>query len=255
MKVVTDFGDVSVEVDDDAIGTVRLCRGPSNFFDTASVGDVRRALTFAAEKNARVVVLASEGKHFCAGMDFGNDKRSAPEELYAHAAGILETPLPIIAAVQGSAVGGGLGLALAADFRVACPSTRFWANFTRLGLHHGFGITVTLPAVVGQQRAAEMLMTARRVDGAEALAIGLCDRLVDEPNLAAEARRFAAEIAACAPLSVRATRETLRGDLADRVRAATKRELEQQLLLGRTEDFKEGIRASRERREPRFLGR
>ncbi|WP_329410507.1 enoyl-CoA hydratase/isomerase family protein [Nocardia vinacea] len=255
MKSATVFGDVSVDVDDDGIGTVRLCRGPSNFFDTASVGDIRRALTYAAEQDARVVVLCSEGKHFCAGMDFGHDKRSAPEELYAHAADIIATPLPIVAAVQGSAVGGGLGLALVADFRVACSSTRFWANFTRLGLHHGFGITVTLPGVVGQQRAAELLLTAPRVNGTEALAIGLCDRLVDEQGLLEEARRFAAEIAACAPLAVRATRETLRGDLADRVRTATKRELEMQLRLGRTEDFKEGIRASRERREPRFLGR
>src|SRR6202035_3326912 len=87
--------------------------------------------------------------------------------LYEEAVRLIAARTPIVAAVQGAAVGGGLGLALAADFRIASPSTRFIANFSRLGLHHGFGITVTLPAVVGQQHALDMLYTGRAVAGEE----------------------------------------------------------------------------------------
>lgn len=249
------FGDVTARRGEDHVAVVRLCRAPSNYFDAAMVADLVRALSHVADDGARAVVLASEGRHFCAGMDFGGKDRFAGAEIYRHAVDLFATPLPIVAAVSGAAVGGGLGLALAADFRIASPSSRFWANFTRLGLHHGFGITVTLPAVVGEQRANELLLTGRRIDGPEALRIGLCDRLVDEPDLEPEAHRLAAEIASAAPLAVRATRATMRGDLADRIRAATKRELEQQSRLVGTEDFTEGIRAARERRPPTFTGR
>lgn len=252
---VTRFGDVTARLGDDQVAVVRLCRPPSNYFDATLLADLHRALSWADADGARAVVLASEGRHFCAGMDFGSKGRFAGTEIYEQGANLFATRLPIVAAVSGAAVGGGLGLALVADFRVASPSTRFWANFTRLGLHHGFGITVTLPAVVGQQLSHELLLTGRRVDGAEAARIGLADRLVDESALEPEAHRLAAEIASAAPLAVRATRATLRGDLADRARAAMKRELEQQSLLVRTEDFAEGTRAARERRPPTFTGR
>ena len=93
---------------------------------------------------------------------------------------LFAAPLPVVAAVQGAAIGGGCGLALSADFRVATPQSRFSANFARLGFHHGFALTVTLPAVVGRQAAADLLLTGRRVGGEEALALGLCDRLAGE---------------------------------------------------------------------------
>jgi enoyl-CoA hydratase/carnithine racemase len=156
--------------------------------------------------------------------------------------------------VQGAAVGGGFGLALSADFRVASAETRFWANFARLGFHHGFGMTVTLPALVGRQAAMELLYTARRIGGEEAHSLGLCDRLVPAAAIRSEARLLAAEIAASAPLAVRSIRQTLSGDLAERVRAATEREQAEQHRLMQTEDFKEGVRAAAERRDPKFGG-
>jgi 2-(1,2-epoxy-1,2-dihydrophenyl)acetyl-CoA isomerase len=161
---------------------------------------------------------------------------------------------PVVAAIQGAAVGGGLGLALAADFRVASPSTRFIANFSRLGLHQGFGISVTLPAVVGKQHAMDLLYTGRVVEGDEAARMGLCDRLVADEALRAAAHGFAAEIAASAPLAVVSMRQTLRGDLADRVRTATAREQSEQAWLAQTADFVEGVTATSERRAPRFTG-
>lgn len=132
---------------------------------------------------------------------------------------------------------------------------RFSANFARLGFHHGFGTTVTLPAAVGPQRAAEMLFTGARIGGEEAHRIGLLDRLVPLPDVRAEAHRFAADIAACAPLATRSIRATLRSGLVDAIRAATDHEKAEQERLRVTRDFAEGVRAMAERRAPRFEGR
>jgi enoyl-CoA hydratase/carnithine racemase len=159
----------------------------------------------------------------------------------------------VVVAVQGAAIGGGLGLALAGDFRIGSPDSRFSANFARLGFHHGFGLSVTLPRAVGQQRALELLLTGRRIDGTEALRIGLCDGLDDDPRAGAHA--LAAEIAASAPLSVRAVRATQRADLVRSFAAAVEHERNEQLQLVDTDDFREGIDASAHRRDPRFTGR
>ena len=124
-------------------------------------------------------------------------------------------------------MGGGLGLALMPDFRVASPEARFSANFARLGFHQGFGLSVTLPRLVGQQVAQEMLYTGRRVPGDEAHRLGLCDRLVPLDEVRKEATALAREIALSAPLAVDSIRETLRGDLAEAIRIATDRELKE----------------------------
>jgi enoyl-CoA hydratase/carnithine racemase len=140
------------------------------------------------------------------------------------------------------------------DFRVAAPEARFAANFARLGFHHGFGLSVTLPDLVGQQRAMELLYTGRRIRGEEAVEMGLCDKLATQDTLRDTARELAKEIALSAPLAIASIRETLRGDLAARIRAATDREKAEQERLQRTSDFKEGVRAMAERRTPNFKG-
>jgi enoyl-CoA hydratase/carnithine racemase len=114
---------------------------------------------------------------------------------------------------------------------------------------------VTLPAVVGQQKAQELLYTGRRVTGEQALAMGLADRLVPAEALLAEARALAVEIATSAPLAVRAIRQTLRGDLAERMSRATALEHAAQRALRATEDYLEGVTAYADRRLPRFQGR
>ena len=157
--------------------------------------------------------------------------------------------------MHGAAVGGGLGLAMVADFRVACPEARFAANFTRLGFHPGFGLTVTLPLVVGATKAAMMFYTSRRVTGEEAFAMGLADVLVPQDQVRVAALKLAAEIAENSPLGLISTRTTMRDDLADRVRAATEHELKEQTALRKTDDFKEGVKATAERRVPNFTGR
>lgn len=262
--MATVFGDVSVHVADDFVAIVELHRPPNNYFDVALIRALADALEgLDADGACRAVVLCSEGKHFCAGADFTGRRGLADNvgtaggggHLYEEALRLFVTKTPIVAAVQGAAIGGGLGLALAADFRVASPEARFAANFARLGFHHGFGLTITLPEAIGRQRALAMLYTAQRVPGDEALRIGLCDRLAPAETLREEAHALAAEIAASAPLAVRSIRETMRGDLPDRIRAATKRELGEQERLATTDDFKEGLQATNERRPPRFSGR
>jgi 2-(1,2-epoxy-1,2-dihydrophenyl)acetyl-CoA isomerase len=255
------FGDVTVQVGDDFVAMAEIHRPPHNYFDAgliASLADALEALD--SEPACRVVVLASEGRSFCAGAQLAGPgtEAAAPgggaRHLYREAVRLFRTRKPVVAAIQGAAVGGGLGLALAFDFRVAAPEARFSANFARLGFHHGFGLSVTLPALIGPQRALEMLYTGGRIRGEEAFAMGLCDRLVAREQLRSEARALAAEIAASAPLAVAAIRETLRGDLPERNAAATERERLEQERLQRTRDFREGVRAMAERRPPVFSG-
>lgn len=252
------FGDVSLTAGDDLVATIELHRPPSNFFDA----DLVRALADAYEAadgraDCRAIVLCAEGRHFCAGLDFAHGPAPAAgaASLYGEAERLFRAQTPVVAAIQGAAIGGGLGLACSTDFRVACPEARFSANFARLGFHHGFALSVTLPVLVGQQHALDLLYTGRRISGDEAARIGLCDRLVDAGQLRSAARALAAEIAASGPLAVRAIRATMRGDLADRARAAMAREAVEQDRLRRTTDWTEGIRAAAERRTPRFEGR
>ena len=247
---------IGVEVGDDHVAVIEIRRPPNNFFSMEVVGGIADALErLDGDDRCRAAVLCSAGKHFCAGADFGGGAEYTAEDLYGAAVRIFRTDTPVVAAVQGAAIGGGLGLALAADFRVAAPEARFSANFARLGFHHGFGLTVTLPRVAGEQVAAELLFTGRRVKGEEAVALGLADHLAPRDDLRAVAHDLAREIAGSAPLAVQAIRRTLRGDLADRVAAATDHELVEQTRLRATEDFAEGTRAMAERRPPTFRGR
>jgi 2-(1,2-epoxy-1,2-dihydrophenyl)acetyl-CoA isomerase len=248
---------VAVTIRDDFVATVELLRPPNNFFD---IGMIRRIAelydALAAERRVRVIVLCADGKHFCAGADLsGRDSPAAgPTELYREAVRVFAAPLPVVAAVQGAAIGGGLGLACSADFRLASPAARFAANFAQLGFHHGFALSATLPRIVGQQHALDLLYTGRRLDGAEAARIGLVDRLVDAEKLRDAAIELAKDIARSAPLAVQSIRATMRADLVGAVRAAVDREATEQLRLQQTADFREGVRASAERRQPAFGG-
>jgi 2-(1,2-epoxy-1,2-dihydrophenyl)acetyl-CoA isomerase len=253
---MSDAAAVTVDLADH-VATVEIHRPPHNWFDIGVMTELADAvLDLDDEPACRALVLCSEGKNFCAGADLkGSDLLDSTTTLYEQAARLFSNLKPIVAAVQGAAVGGGLGLSLAADFRVASPETRFSCNFARLGFHQGFGISVTLPAVVGQQRALELMYTAADVRGEEARRIGLADRLSPTDDVRAAAHEFASEIATSAPLALLSIRETMRGDLAELVRVATARENQEQQKLRGTDDFQEGVAAVAERRPPNFTGR
>jgi enoyl-CoA hydratase/carnithine racemase len=263
------FQDIGVE-QTGHVALVEIRRPPNNFFDVALIQEIATAFeAFDPDADVRAIVLAAQGNAFCAGANFGDgatlandDQRpddlaraEAVQLLYIEGNRLFRTKKPIVAAVHGAAVGGGLGLAMVADFRVTCPEARFVANFTRLGFHPGFGLTVTLPAIIGPSKAAMMFYTSRRVSGDEAYAMGLADVLVPQHEVRAAALKLAAEIAENSPLGLTATRATLRGDIAERVLRATEHELIEQTRLLKTEDFKEGVKAMSERRLPHFNGR
>lgn len=243
------------------VGIVEIDRPPLNFFDVALVDRLLLEMqALDADPDCRAIVLAAAGKVFCAGADFGGG--IDPEEgariakaLYGNAVGLFEIATPIVAAVQGPAIGGGLGLALTADFRVTSEIARFSANFAVLGMHCGFGISKTLPRLVGQNAAALMLYTGRRLTGTQAYEIGLADQLVDPGNERDAALKLATEIASNAPIAVQDMRRTLRAGLAADVRRALENELEQQRRHMTTADFREGIRAASKREAPAFAGR
>ena len=208
------------------VALIEIQRPPHNFFDIALIRQLADACNVLdADNNCRSIVLAAQGKSFCAGANFGDGS------------------------------GQKIITALVPDFRVTCPEGRFSANFTRLGFHPGFGLTHTLPALVGQQNAALMMYTGRRVKGQEAFEMGLADKIVPLEKIRDAAMELAEEIAISSPLGVLETRATLRSGLAERVRVATDHELKIQNELRQTEDFKEGVAATAERRIPNFQGR
>jgi enoyl-CoA hydratase/carnithine racemase len=256
------------------VGLIEIRRPPLNFFDVTLINQIADALEeFDRDIQIRSSVLAAQGKAFCAGANFSDPARQEQEKreqekkgdpadnlgpinhLYIQAVRIFRNKKPVVAAIHGAAIGGGLGLAVSADFRVTCPEARFSANFTKLGFHPGFGLTVTLPELIGKNNAELMFYTSRRVTGEEAYRWGLANECVPQDQVRPVAMKLAGEIAECSPLGLLSTRATMRAGLADRVLAATNHELVEQTRLRATEDFKEGVKATAERRAANFKGR
>ncbi|MDA1075032.1 MAG: enoyl-CoA hydratase/isomerase family protein [Proteobacteria bacterium] len=256
-------GDVEV-TEHGHVALVEIQRGPNNFFDEDlinSLADVFEQLD--QDMNIRASVLCSEGKHFCAGANFGNRaeqgqrgnrKISDGNPLYAAAVRLFDNKKPIIGAIQGAAVGGGFGLAVMPDFRVVCPEARFTANFVKLGFHPGFGLTHTLPLLIGQQKANLMFLTGQRIDGQTAFEWGLADVLTEQASLREEAMKLAGEIAENAPLAIVSVRATMRQGIAAAVKRQTDIEFVEQHRLQQTQDHKEGVKAVAERRVGNFTG-
>src|SRR5438105_14691165 len=184
------------------VGLIEIRKPPLNFFDVALINQIADALEeFDKDIEIRASVLAAQGKAFCAGANFGDPKRQEQEEkaktdpasnlpinhLYVQAVRIFRNKKPIVAPLHGAAIGGGLGLAVSADFRVTCTEARFAANFTKLGFHPGFGLTPRLPAPVGNNDAELMFYTSRRFTGEEAYRWGLANVLVPQDQVRSEA--------------------------------------------------------------------
>jgi enoyl-CoA hydratase/carnithine racemase len=220
-----------------------------------------------SDRDARAVMITGAGRGFCAGLDLDDAETlpdMTPHEMMLgqqHWAGAFvnfhELPQPVIAAVNGPAAGGGLGLALAADIRLASPTARFNAAFVRIGLSAGdVGVSWSLPRVVGLGRAAEIMLTGRFVDAEEAATIGLVNRVVTEDALLDESFAIAEQIAANTPFGVTLTKRVLNANLdAGSLSQAVEVENRGQTLATRGQDFREALAAFREKRPPKLTAR
>lgn len=217
------------------------------------------------EEDVLVVVITGAGEAFSVGEDWGELPESLEQEGYSAeekqlvwrsgaARAIAGINCPVIAAINGDALGHGLELALAADLRIASESAHFGFPQALDGLLPRDGGTQRLPRIVGKGKALEMFLTAQVIDAAEAYRIGLVHRVVSEKDIASEAEKLARNIASRAPLSLKYAKEAVHQGLDLTLEQGLRLEGDLYLILQTTEDRTEGIRAFREKRTPRFKG-
>lgn len=211
----------------------------------------------------RCLIITGSGKSFCAGADFRSnfftEKDYLPHErllqAYKPFLEIQNAPFPTIAAMNGHAIGGGFGLALVCDIRVAAHEAKFGANFAKLGLHTGMSISYILPRLIGLPRANELLFTGRLVNGQRAEEIGLVNYSAPADEVLNVAWDLAREIESSAPLAVRMIKRSVQRGLAWDTFAAAEVEAFCQSRSSETEDAREGVTALLEKRAPVFKGR
>lgn len=245
------------------VGEIRFSAPPHNFASSGMLCAIADAIyEMDTDSDVRCILLTAEGKVFCGGADLagadavqGAGGMSEIALFYENAARIMNRRKVMIAAVQGAAIGAGLGLALAADFRIASEAARFSANFVKLGFHPGFAITHTLPRVIGQQKAAWLMLSGNRIKADEAWSMGLVDRIAPGNDIQDKAIEMAGEIACNAPLALMAIRDTLTAALGSRAAETMRHEHAEQTKLKGTADYAEGVAAVFERRTANFTGR
>jgi len=234
----------------------------ANAMNTA-VGEALLAVwtDLANDPSVGAVVVTGKGKAFCAGADLkerdgmSDEAWSAQHLIYeAMARAQLSVPVPIVAAVNGAAMGGGCEIMLACDFAIASGAARFGTPEVRLGIIPGLGGPALLARAVGERRALELLTTGRHVDAQEALQIGLVSRLTAPETLVEEAVQLASLIAANAPLAVRALKRVVRAGATMQLDQAMEMELGEYNRLFTTADRREGVAAFNDKRPARFTG-
>ena len=250
----------------DQIGLVTLNRPDvRNSMSPELLDAFSTAIEEAREDTAsRCLVLTGSGSCFSAGADLKASMQrtegdKTPQErsfaMYEPFLELLDIEVPVVAALNGHAVGGGFGLALLADIRIANQDSKYGANFGRLGIHSGMAISYTLPRIVGAAQAAQMLYTGQLIRGREAKAIGLCNEALPAEQVMPRAWEIAEQIAGAAPLAVKGMKASLRAGLAWEVREAAWAEAKLQSESLQTADSEEGVAALLEKRKPEFKGR
>jgi enoyl-CoA hydratase/carnithine racemase len=250
---------------DGAVGVITLNRGDNRNSMTPELLDAFGSVVAEAkaDNDARCVVITGNGNCFSAGADLksnlqrGGDRQSSERSyaMYEPFLSVLDIEIPVVAAMNGHAVGGGFGLALVCDIRIANRDAKYGANFSRLGIHPGMAVTYLLPRLVGVSRAAELLFTGRLFRGAEAAAIGLASEALDGDEVLAHSMKLAQSIAQSAPIAVRMCKRSLYDGLEWNPKGAAHREAFAQAITLETEDAKEGTTALLEKRDPTFHGR
>jgi 2-(1,2-epoxy-1,2-dihydrophenyl)acetyl-CoA isomerase len=229
--------------------------------------DLRAAIEKAVAENARAVVLTGEGRAFCSGGDLremetmwqkeGRIEAFLEEPLRALHDVILlirETPIPFVAAVQGVCAGAGTNFALACDIVLAADTAVFNEAFVRIGLSPDCGGSFFLPRVIGEKLAAELFMTGESVSAERAAQFGMINRVTTTDGLMTEALLMARKLAAAPTGSIGRIKRMLNASFANDLRAQLDLEHEMQIESGKANDFKEGVQAFFEKRQPNFTG-
>jgi enoyl-CoA hydratase/carnithine racemase len=263
---MTETAGVRVE-DRDGVRWVTLERPESKNSLTLDINErIIGALKDAATNPAvRVVVLTGAGGAFCSGLDLkfaqqlGLDPEGYAKTLRSHFHGLIRSVTacmkPVIAAVDGPAVGYGCDLALACDLRFVSDRARFGELFVKRGLMPDGGGTFTLSRLVGLGRALEMMLTGELIDAVEAHRFGIANRIIPAADLNATTQDFARKLSAGSPLVYASIKQAVYGALHGTFDDALEAELKGQVKLLGSEDFKEGMTAFLEKRTPRFVGR
>ncbi|MDB4962466.1 MAG: Enoyl-CoA hydratase/isomerase [Myxococcales bacterium] len=251
---------------DGDVGVITLNRPDNRNSMTPEVLDAFAAATAAARADTRVrcIVITGRGTCFSSGADFKSvlqreGDTAAPHErsfaMYAPFLSVLELEVPVVGALNGHAVGGGFGLSLVCDLRIGALDAKYGANFVKLGLAPGMGISYTLPRLIGMARASELLLTGRLVEGVEAERIGLLNRAVPAADVLREAMALARTIADNAPFAVRETKRAIHRGLDLQIKEAARLEAFAQADSIAMDDSREGIAALLAKRSPKFTGR
>jgi methylglutaconyl-CoA hydratase len=253
-----------LDIGDDGIATVTLNRPHAlNALNRALASALRDACGHLRERaDVRAVIVTGAGERaFCAGADLRERGSMTAAERNEHRAGIeaaaedlASLPMPTIAAVRGYALAGGTEIAIACDLRVAGTDAIFGVPEVKIGIFPGAGGVLRLPPLVGLGNARDLLFTGRHVSAEEALQMGLVTRLVAPEDVLPTSRELAVQIAANAPLALRAVKDALR--VSSGLSAAdVRREVNaRRMALDDTSDYEEGLRAFAEKRQPRFTG-
>ncbi len=225
----------------------------------------------ASDDRLRAVVLTGSGRAFCAGGDLEmikdraqqgatnpvlarRDIRDSMRSFYKLFLSVRDLPCPTVAAINGTAIGAGLCVALACDARVASVRAKLGLNFTRIGLQPGMGATWTLPRLVGPARAAEILYSSRIFSGEQAAQIGLVNQAVEPDAVLSTARELATEFAANAPMAIRATKRALARTFDSSLEDQLSFEAEEQAICFESADVRRGLQAVAEKTAPKFEG-
>ena len=252
----------------DHIATITLNRPDNRNSMTEDIlsGIEARTAQVREDQDVRCVIITGNGSCFCAGADFKtgatreiSGRTLQPNEksfmMYKPFLSVLDIEVPVIGALNGHAIGGGLGLTLVCDIRVANKDAKYGANFTKLGLHPGMATTYFLPRFIGVPRAAELLLTGRIITGDQAAEYGLMNYAVDKDEVWNKSWELAQEVASCAPLANRWAKQSLYQNTDWNPIPAARHEAELQSRTIITEDFKEGSTAMMEKRTPEFHGK